>query len=126
MGALSPFLCQRLAGTGAVLGNDGGGDCFSLPVGGEDADLKGGQSEHHVEIVLHASLQFQIVEGGSARQFLTTAIGRDTCLIGDEVLEDISGILTESSGDKDVLMRIGGDEFVGACRTALCRCRPWR
>lgn len=33
--------------------------------------------------------------------------------IGDEVLEDISGILTESSGDKDVLMRIGGDEFVG-------------
>lgn len=33
--------------------------------------------------------------------------------IGDEVLEDISGILTESSSDQDVLMRIGGDEFVG-------------
>lgn len=33
--------------------------------------------------------------------------------MGDEVLEDISGILTESAGEKDVLMRIGGDEFVG-------------
>ncbi len=43
-------------------------------------------------------------------KFVNDAYGHD---IGDEVLEDISGILTESAGDKDVIMRIGGDEFVG-------------
>lgn len=43
-------------------------------------------------------------------KYVNDSFGHDT---GDEVLEDISGILTESSGEKDVLMRIGGDEFVG-------------
>ena len=43
-------------------------------------------------------------------KYVNDSFGHD---VGDEVLEDISGILAESSGDGDVLMRIGGDEFVG-------------
>ena len=43
-------------------------------------------------------------------KYVNDSFGHD---VGDEVLEDISGILTESSGQNDVLMRIGGDEFVG-------------